>query len=187
MRILRTSSLVFLLSLLKYKRDVLTQSVLRNCRINNVWVSVLACDHPRAECWSLWVRHKTPLTSALHFDPPPIHLACVRLITRHLVFLALAWDQAGLYWQDWQTLGHVKETERVRISLLNLRIRITFPCDFSKVKKEAGEEKGNWALAVQPWWAEGRTWKQTACRVWGENLTCASAEGRAHKNLELSQ
>jgi len=43
--------IVFVLSLLKYKSDVLAQSdVLRNCRMNSVWVSVLACDHPRAEC-----------------------------------------------------------------------------------------------------------------------------------------
>lgn len=44
-------TIIFLLSLLKYKSDVLAQSdVLRNCRMNNVRVSVLACDHPRAEC-----------------------------------------------------------------------------------------------------------------------------------------
>lgn len=36
-----------------------------------------------------------------------------------------------------------KEKERVRISLLNLRIRITFLCDFPRVTKEAGEETGN--------------------------------------------
>lgn len=137
---LKTSSLMtimFLLSLLKYKSDVLAQSdVLKNCRMNNVWVNVLACDHPRVECWNLWVRHKTPLTSAFHTDPPPTPLAYVRLITRHPVFPALAWNQAGLYWQGWQTSGQSKK-QRERISL-------TFLCGSNSVQLSQGYKGGRW-------------------------------------------
>lgn len=64
-----------------------------------------------------------------------------------------------------------KETEWVRISLLNL---ITFLCEFPKVTKEAGEETVNWALAGQPWWAEGWVQKQTACRDHRETFKHAS-------------
>lgn len=171
---LKTSSLmtiIFLLSLLKYKSYVLAQSdVLRNCRMNNVWANVLACDHPRLECWNLWVRHKTPLTSAFHNDPPPTPLAYVRLITRHPVFPALAWNQAGLYWQGWQTSGQAKkQRELASLSLVD-PILYNFP----KVTKEAGEETGSWALAAQPWWAEGWVQEQAACMDHGEMFKPAS-------------
>jgi len=122
---------MFLLSLLKYKSGVLTLSdVLRNCRMNNMWVNILGCSHPRAECWSLWVRHETPLTSAFHIHPQPISSARVRLITRHLIFLGLAWDQADRLWgmqRNWQCENPtIKSGDQDRFPVW-IQFAITFP------------------------------------------------------------
>lgn len=171
---LRTSSLMtitFLLSLLKYKSDVLTQNdVLRNCRRNSVWLSILACDHPRAECWSFCIRHKIPLISAFHIDPPPILLACVRLIIRHLVFLALALDQAGLCWQGWQTLGHAKKQRESENYPPKSEDQDHFPLWLSQGYKEAGEETGNWALAVSPGELRGECRNKQPAGIMGRYL-----------------